>query len=86
MTEFKKTTFVFDNSDQLFSGFIKKPVKKWNGFDVAYFNSEQWQGVLKFFEGLEETHPELHLELKEQKPQVSGLYCLGAGYCISEVD
>lgn len=85
MTEFKSTYFVFDNSVQPFPGFIKKPVEKWNGFDVAYFNFEQWQGILKFFEGLEETHPKLHSELKEQKPQASGLYCLGAGFCISEV-
>ena len=85
VTEFKSTYFVFDNSVQPFPGFIKRPVEKWNGFNVAYFNFEQWQGILKFFEGLEETHSELHSELKEQKPQTSGLYCLGAGFCISEV-
>ena len=89
MTEFKKAVFVFENSVEPFPGFIKKEsgeIAKWNGFEIAYFNSEQWQGVLKFFEGLEETHPELHSELKEQKPKHSGLYCLGAGFCIYQVN
>lgn len=89
MTEFKKVTFAFENSVEPFPGFIKKEsgrAGKWNGFEIAYFNYEQWQKVLKSFEGLEETHPELHLELKEQKPKDSGLYCLGAGFCIYQVN